>query len=193
MDALGDAAKNIDTSGKSAALVHHRAICRTSIALPSNGLFGPASDEMFWFRKAAHHRLRNPDQGPAWKLPFSIAACGMFRGSGAGTGTLIYKSTFRFGPNACIDELIEPFSPDKLRGIVTRKVPGRSTHEDPLPRPNGLSEVRSELVLELYGSLRASRRQVSGGATRPDHSRRHAAEALGHPSRQPYHRAFYGS
>src|ERR1700730_3243277 len=59
------------------------------------------------------------------------------------------------------------------------------SHDDPLPCPNGLSEVRSELVLELYGSLRTGRREVSGRATRPDHGRRHAAEALGHPSRQP--------
>ena len=36
-----------------------------------------------------------------------------------------------------------------------------------------------ELVLELYGSLRIGRREVSGRAARPDHGRRHAAEALG--------------
>jgi len=34
MDALGDAAKTFDTSGKSAALVHHRPIRKTSMALP---------------------------------------------------------------------------------------------------------------------------------------------------------------
>ena len=38
MDALSDPAKHFDTSGKSAALFHHRAICRTPMALPDNGL-----------------------------------------------------------------------------------------------------------------------------------------------------------
>jgi hypothetical protein len=32
--------KHFDTSGKSAALFHHRAICKTPMALPDNGLFG---------------------------------------------------------------------------------------------------------------------------------------------------------
>src|SRR3979411_2231687 len=87
--------------------------------------------------------------------------------------------------NARIDKRIEPLSPDKLRDTVTSPPSGPESHDDPLPRPNDLSEVHSELVLELYGSLRTGRREVSGGATRPDHGRRHAAEALGHPSRQP--------
>src|ERR1700682_3687486 len=81
-------------------------------------------------------------------------------------------------------------SPDKLRDTL-RPTSGES-HDDPLPCPNGLSEVRSELVLELYGSLRTGRREVSGGATRPDHGRRHAAETLGRPSRPPYDGAFAG-
>src|SRR5260221_8346111 len=32
--------KHFDTSGKSAALFHHQAICKTPMALPNNGLFG---------------------------------------------------------------------------------------------------------------------------------------------------------
>jgi len=32
--------KHFDTSGKSAALFHHHAICKTPMALPNNGLFG---------------------------------------------------------------------------------------------------------------------------------------------------------
>jgi hypothetical protein len=32
--------KHFDTSGKSAALFHRRAICKTPMALPDNGLFG---------------------------------------------------------------------------------------------------------------------------------------------------------
>ena len=41
---------------------------------------------------------------------------------------------------------------DKLRGIVTLKFE-LEQHDISLPRPNDLSEVRSELVLELYGCL----------------------------------------
>jgi hypothetical protein len=40
MDALSDPAKTFDTSGKSPALFHHHAICKTPMALPGNGLFG---------------------------------------------------------------------------------------------------------------------------------------------------------
>jgi hypothetical protein len=40
MDALSTLRKHFDTSGKSAALLHHRAICKTPMALPGNGLFG---------------------------------------------------------------------------------------------------------------------------------------------------------
>src|SRR6266478_366564 len=40
MDALSTLRKHFDTSGKSAALFHHRAICKTPMALPDNGLFG---------------------------------------------------------------------------------------------------------------------------------------------------------
>jgi len=40
MDALSDPAKTFDTSGKSPALFKHRAICKTPMALPDNGLFG---------------------------------------------------------------------------------------------------------------------------------------------------------
>jgi hypothetical protein len=40
MEALSDPAKTFDTSGKSAALIHHHAICKTPMALPDNGLFG---------------------------------------------------------------------------------------------------------------------------------------------------------
>jgi hypothetical protein len=40
MEALRDPAKTFDTSGKSAALIHHHAICKTPMALPDNGLFG---------------------------------------------------------------------------------------------------------------------------------------------------------
>jgi hypothetical protein len=40
MDALGDPAKTFDTSGKSAALIHHHAICKTPKALSDNGRFG---------------------------------------------------------------------------------------------------------------------------------------------------------
>jgi hypothetical protein len=40
MDALSDPAKHFDTSGKSGAPFHHRAICKTPMALPDNGLFG---------------------------------------------------------------------------------------------------------------------------------------------------------
>jgi hypothetical protein len=38
MDALSTLRKHFDTSGKSAALFHHRAICKTPMALPGNGL-----------------------------------------------------------------------------------------------------------------------------------------------------------
>src|ERR1700681_1386725 len=40
MEALSDPAKTFDTSGKSAALIHHHAICKMPMALPDNGLFG---------------------------------------------------------------------------------------------------------------------------------------------------------
>src|ERR1700688_613878 len=41
MEALTDPPrKHFDTSGKSAALLHHRTICKTPMALPDNGLFG---------------------------------------------------------------------------------------------------------------------------------------------------------
>jgi hypothetical protein len=40
MDALNDPAKTFDTSGKSGALFHHRAICKTPMALSNNGRFG---------------------------------------------------------------------------------------------------------------------------------------------------------
>ena len=39
--------------------------------------------------------------------------------------------------------------------------PTGEAHDDSLPCPNGLSEVHSELVLELYGSLRTGRRAQS--------------------------------
>src|SRR5205814_10268678 len=74
------------------------------------------------------------------------------------------------------------WSPDQLRDTLPNL---RGQHDDSLPSLNGLSEIRSGLVLELYGSLRTRRREVSGGATRADHRRRHAAEALGYSSRQP--------
>src|ERR1700730_665994 len=79
------------------------------------------------------------------------------------------------------EDRIEPLSPDKLRDTLSRT--SGESYDDPVPRANGISEVHSGLVLELYGSLRTGRREVSGGATRPNHGRRHAAEALGHPSR----------
>src|ERR1700694_4131311 len=66
----------------------------------------------------------------------------------------------------------------------------RNSHGNYLPRPNGLPEVRSELVLELYGSLRTGWREISSSPARPDHGRCHAAERLGHPARRPEHRAF---
>jgi hypothetical protein len=37
--------KHSDTSGKSAALFHRRAICKTLMALLSNGLFGAIADK----------------------------------------------------------------------------------------------------------------------------------------------------
>jgi hypothetical protein len=40
MDVLSETPTRFDTSGKSAALIHHLAICRTPVALPGNGLFG---------------------------------------------------------------------------------------------------------------------------------------------------------
>src|SRR5712691_9445999 len=40
MDALSTLRKHFDTSGKSAALFHHRAICKTPMALSDNGFFG---------------------------------------------------------------------------------------------------------------------------------------------------------
>jgi hypothetical protein len=41
MDVLSESRrKHFDTSGKSGALFHHRAICKTPMALPDNGLFG---------------------------------------------------------------------------------------------------------------------------------------------------------
>jgi len=41
MDALSESLrKHFDTSGKSAALFHRRAICKTPMALPDNGPFG---------------------------------------------------------------------------------------------------------------------------------------------------------
>jgi hypothetical protein len=40
MDALSTLRKHFDTSGKSGALFHYRAICKTPMALPDNGLFG---------------------------------------------------------------------------------------------------------------------------------------------------------
>jgi hypothetical protein len=38
MDALSDVAKTFDTSGKSEALIHHHAICKTAMALPTGWL-----------------------------------------------------------------------------------------------------------------------------------------------------------
>jgi len=40
MDALSAPRKHFDTSGKSPAPFHHRAICKTPMALPKNGRFG---------------------------------------------------------------------------------------------------------------------------------------------------------
>src|SRR5713226_10476051 len=40
MDALSEPAKMFYTSGKSAALLHHHAICKLPMALPDNGRFG---------------------------------------------------------------------------------------------------------------------------------------------------------
>jgi hypothetical protein len=45
MDALSTRRKQFDTSGKSAALFHHRAICKTPMDLPDNGLFGAIAGE----------------------------------------------------------------------------------------------------------------------------------------------------
>ena len=39
---LSDAAKPFDTSGKSGALAHHRAICRTSMALIAHSIMNAA-------------------------------------------------------------------------------------------------------------------------------------------------------
>src|SRR5712675_213721 len=51
MDALSETPrKHFDTSGKSAALFHHRAICKTPIALPKNRRFGATS---YWISIAA--------------------------------------------------------------------------------------------------------------------------------------------
>ena len=69
-----------------------------------------------------------------------------------------------------IDERSEPLSPDLQRGIVP-STPGLEQHDNRMPRPDDLSEVRSEFVLELCGGLRTRRREVSHGATRPDHRR----------------------
>ena len=64
-----------------------------------------------------------------------------------------FPTARHWAKNACVGERIEPLSPDKLRDTVTSSTSGLESHDDPLPRPNDLSEVHSELVLELYGSL----------------------------------------
>jgi hypothetical protein len=56
MDALSDPAKTFDTSGKSAALLHHHAICKTPTALLNNGRFGAIAGKTS-FQKLKLHRL----------------------------------------------------------------------------------------------------------------------------------------
>ena len=48
--------KHFDTSGKSAALFHHHAICKTPMALPNNGLFGAIAGKNP-YRQLKLHRL----------------------------------------------------------------------------------------------------------------------------------------
>jgi hypothetical protein len=56
MDALSDPAKMFDTSGKSAALLHHHAIRKVPMALPGNGRFGAIAGQKS-FRRLKLHRL----------------------------------------------------------------------------------------------------------------------------------------
>ncbi len=56
MDALSEPAKMFDTSGKSAALLHHHAICKLPMALPDNGRFGAIAGQKS-FRQLKLHRL----------------------------------------------------------------------------------------------------------------------------------------
>src|SRR3984893_14798028 len=56
MDALSDPAKTFDTSGKSAALFHYHAICKTPMDLPNNGRFGAIAGETS-FQKLKLHWL----------------------------------------------------------------------------------------------------------------------------------------
>src|ERR1700682_4732684 len=56
MDALSDPAKTFDTSGKSAALFHHHAICKTPMALPNSGRFGAIAGKTS-FQKLKLYRL----------------------------------------------------------------------------------------------------------------------------------------
>jgi hypothetical protein len=53
---LSDLAKTFDTSGKSAALFHHHAICKTPMTLPDNGRFGAIAGKTS-FQKLKLHRL----------------------------------------------------------------------------------------------------------------------------------------
>ena len=55
MDALSDPAKTFDTSGKSAALFHHHAICKTPMALPNNGRVSAIAGKTS-FQKLKLHR-----------------------------------------------------------------------------------------------------------------------------------------
>jgi hypothetical protein len=48
--------KHFDTSGKSAALFHHHAICKTPVALSNNGLFGAIAGKKS-YRRLKLHRL----------------------------------------------------------------------------------------------------------------------------------------
>src|SRR5712664_1589949 len=64
MDALSDPAKTFDTSGKSEALYHHNAICKTPIALPNNGRFGAIAGKTS-FQKLKLHWLATAKGSPA--------------------------------------------------------------------------------------------------------------------------------
>src|ERR1700687_5458819 len=74
MGALSDPAKTFDTSGKSAARFHHRAICKTPMALPKNGRFGAIAvknpyPQLKFHRLATEPLGRNSLTGPRKARP----------------------------------------------------------------------------------------------------------------------------
>src|SRR5450755_1457331 len=66
--------KTFDTSGKSATLFHHHAICKTPMTLPDNGRFGAIAGKTS-FQKLKLHRLATANDRLRVAEPRASDAC----------------------------------------------------------------------------------------------------------------------